>query len=167
MMRRIWSTVTSSAISGLGGASSTLMPVLWLMSVVSTSSSSAAPGSATTSMIDLFLGLRFSSTPTSPNWKEPSTSVTVWRCSPARATARFTASVVRPTPPLGAKSVTMRPAFLLVSAGPPGVPATAMTMRLRFSFSRACTWRMDVVSSSELKGLTRNSRAPASIDRRR
>ena len=68
IMRRIWSTVISSAISGLGGASRTLMPVLWLMSVVSTRSSSVAVGSATTSMMDLFLGFRFSSTPTSPNW---------------------------------------------------------------------------------------------------
>jgi hypothetical protein len=39
--------------------------------------------------------------------------------------------------------------------------------RLSLSFSRDQTWRMEAVSSSELKGLTRNSRAPASMERRR
>ena len=39
-MRRMCSVVTSSAISGLGGARSTRMPVLWLMSALSTCSGS-------------------------------------------------------------------------------------------------------------------------------
>ena len=40
-------------------------------------------------------------------------------------------------------------------------------MRTCFSRSRAWTCRIEAVSSSELNGLTRNSRAPASIERRR
>ena len=36
-----------------------------------------------------------------------------------------------------------------------------------FSRSRELTWRIDAVSSSLLNGLTRNSRAPASMERRR
>ena len=43
----------------------------------------------------------------------------------------------------------------------------AVAIRLAFSRSRELTCRMDAVSSSLLKGLTRNSRAPASIERRR
>ena len=42
-----------------------------------------------------------------------------------------------------------------------------LAIRMRLSRSRACTCRMDAVSSSLEKGLTRNSRAPASIERRR
>ena len=92
--------------------------------------------------------------------------------SVAAATARLTATVVRPTPPLGLNTATIRP-------GSPGSPvrtlppepladATGMTaMRLCLSRSRALTWRIEAVSSSLLNGLTRNSRAPASIERRR
>ena len=61
----------------------------------------------------------------------------------------------------------------LAGAGPcvavPLLDAGAATgaIRLCLSRSRVWTWRMEVVSSSLLNGLTRNSRAPASIDRRR
>ena len=61
------------------------------------------------SAIDLFLGLRLSRTPTSPNWNEPSTRQVRWPSSVAAATARLTASVVRPTPPLGPNTATTRP----------------------------------------------------------
>ena len=59
--------------------------------------------------MDLFLGLRLSRTPTSPNWNEASTRQVRWPSSVAAATARLTASVVRPTPPLGPNTATMRP----------------------------------------------------------
>ena len=45
--------------------------------------------------------------------------------------------------------------------------AEAIAIRLCFSRSRVLTWRIEAVSSSLLNGLTRNSRAPASMDRRR
>jgi hypothetical protein len=41
------------------------------------------------------------------------------------------------------------------------------TIRVALSRSRAQTWRIDAESSSLLNGFTRNSRAPASIERRR
>ena len=114
--------------------------------------------------MDLFLGLRLSRTPTSPNWKLASTRATFLPISEAATTARLTATVVRPTPPLGEKTVTMRPGSRPVSLA---VPAGRSARRVALSFSRSCTWRIDETSSSLLKGLTRNSRAPASIERRR
>ena len=85
------------------------MPELWSTSVPSSVSRSPPFISRATSAIDWFLGLRLSSTPTSPNWRPPSTSATRRPSSAAAATAKLTASVVRPTPPLGAKKVTTRP----------------------------------------------------------
>ena len=124
-----------------------------------------------TSAMDLFLGFRLSSTPTSPNWKLPSTMHTRLPHSMAAATPRLTAMVVRPTPPLGEKTVTMRPASCSSAPSSPvaaaAETAARSTMRPSFSRSRRCTWRMEVTSSSALNGLTRNSRAPASIERRR
>ena len=73
--------------------------------------------------MDLFFGLRLSSTPTSPNWKLASTSATGWPCSAAMATARLTASVVRPTPPLGEKRVMTRPGFARRRGGRDGAVA--------------------------------------------
>ncbi|MBF8290970.1 MAG: hypothetical protein HW391_1938 [Chloroflexi bacterium] len=119
--------------------------------------------------MDLFLGLRLSSTPTSPNWNDASTSATRLPASEAAATARLTASVVRPTPPFGLKMATTVPGS--PAAGVPAAPAVVVAAgtayRLRLSRSRVNTCRIDAVSSSELNGLTRNSRAPASMDRRR
>ena len=92
--------------------------------------------------------------------------------SVAAATARLTATVVRPTPPFGLNTATTL-AGLARLAGRTAAArgqrrATGMTaMRLCLSRSRALTWRMEAVSSSLLNGLTRNSRAPASIERRR
>ena len=77
--------------------------------VSSDSGSPPASSSGTRSAIDLFFGLRLSSTPTSPNWKEPSTRATRLPGSDAAATARLTAIVVRPTPPFGEKTATTRP----------------------------------------------------------
>ena len=128
------------------------------------SASPPASSSGTRSAIDLFLGFRLSRTPTSPNWKEPSTRTTSRPGSAAAATAVLTAIVVRPTPPFGLKTATTRPGSWS-AAGDRSTTGTAM--RPIFSRSRAWTWRMDAVSSSELKGLTRNSRAPASMERRR
>ena len=86
---------------------------------VSSDSASPASSSGMRSAIDLFLGLRLSRTPTSPNWNDASTRQVRWPSSVAAATARLTASVVRPTPPLGPKTATMRPgsASLAVVAG--------------------------------------------------
>ena len=91
--------------------------------------------------------------------------------SVAAATARLTATVVRPTPPLGLKTATTRPGSpeaLAVGVAPGSRRRGGLAaMRLALSRSRAWTCRIDEVSSSELNGLTRNSRAPASIERRR
>ena len=90
----------------------------------------------------------------------------------AAATARFTATVVRPTPPFGLNTATTVPDSPgSPDRGPPPPFEPAVTgitaMRLNLSRSRALTCRMEALSSSLLNGLTRNSRAPASIDRRR
>ena len=45
----------------------------------------------------------------SPNWNEASTRHVRWPSSVAAATARLTASVVRPTPPFGPNTATTRP----------------------------------------------------------
>ena len=118
------------------------------------------------SAIDLLLGLRLSSTPTSPNWKEASSRATRWP-APAAATARLTATVVRPTPPFGEKTVTIRPASRSSGAAPRPPAPTGSATRCCRSCSRRKTCRIDIVSSSELNGFTRNSRAPASMERRR
>ena len=108
--RRIAAGVTSSAISGDGGARRTFAPVECVITKVSMKSASPpASSSGTRSAIDLFLGFRLSSTPTSPNWNEPSTRTTRLSGSAAAATAMLTAIVVRPTPPLGLKTATTRP----------------------------------------------------------
>ena len=120
--------VISSAISGDGGASSTRMPAEWLMRNVSSDSASPASSSGIRSAMDLFLGLRLSRTPTSPNWNEASTRQVRWPSSVAAATARFTASVVRPTPPLGPNTATMRPGS---SSSRPGT-AAAVAARCRW-----------------------------------
>ena len=101
--------VISSAISGTAARAGRGCPAEWLMTNVSSDSSSPASSSGTRSAIDLFLGFRLSRTPTSPNWNEPSTRTTFLPSSVAAATARLTASVVRPTPPLGLKTATTRP----------------------------------------------------------
>ncbi len=143
-----------------------MAPVEWVITNVSSDSGSPpASSSGTKSAIDLFLGLRLSSTPTSPNWKEPSTRTTSAPGSDAAATAMFTAIVVRPTPPFGLKTATTRPGSRATAAR--GSATGVAAIRPFLSRSRAYTWRMDAVSSSELKGLTRNSRAPASMERRR
>ena len=108
-MRLAPAGVMSSAISGEGGARSTLIPAEWLMTMVSMTSMSPCSSSGMMSAIDLFFGLRLSRTPMSPNWNEASTRVVRWPSSVAAATARFTASVVRPTPPFGPKTATTRP----------------------------------------------------------
>ena len=136
------------------------------MNVSSDSGSPPASSSGTRSAIDLLFGLRLSSTPTSPNWNEPSMRATLLPGSDAAATARFTAIVVLPTPPFGEKMAKIRPGSRNAAAARVSAAAGA-PYRTRLSRSRACTWRMDAVSSSELNGLTRNSRAPASMDRRR
>ena len=91
--------------------------------------------------------------------------------SVAAATARLTATVVRPTPPFGLKTATMMPGSpgspVRTAAVPPAAAAGMTAIRLCLSRSRALTCRMEAVSSSLLNGLTRNSRAPASIERRR
>ena len=94
--------------------------------------------------------------------------------SEAAAMARLTATVVRPTPPLGLNTATTWPGSPEppVRGVPSGVPVPLVAtgticIRLCLSRSRALTWRIDAVSSSLLNGLTRNSRAPASIERRR
>ncbi len=107
--------VMSSAISGDGGASSTRMPAEWLMRNVSSDSVSPLSSSGMRSATDLFLGLRLSRTPTSPNWNEASTRHVRWPSSVAAATARLTARVVRPTPPLGPNTATTRPGSLSVA----------------------------------------------------
>ena len=47
------------------------------------------------------------------------------------------------------------------------LPGKTFTIERSDIRRQMATWRIDAVSSSELKGLTRNSRAPASIERRR
>jgi hypothetical protein len=91
----------------------------------------------------LFFGLRLSSTPTSPNWNEPSISTTLLPSSVAAAIARLTAIVVRPTPPFGEKTATTWPSWSppssIVPLPPPPVETTtgAVARRLCFSRSRA------------------------------
>ena len=87
--------------------------------------------------------------------------------SEAMATARLTASVVRPTPPLGENRVMTRPASRSTGTARALLAWGWAAYRPIFSRSRACTPRIAAHSSSELNGLTRNSRAPASIERRR
>ena len=79
------------------------------------------------SAIDLLFGFRLSRTPTSPNWNEPSTSTTFLPSSVAAATARLTATVVRPTPPFGLKTATIRSGSppLVARAAPPPEPVVA------------------------------------------
>ena len=171
MIRLMPAGVTRSAISGLGGASRALTPDECVMTKVSSESRSPASSSGTRSAIDLLRGFRLSSTPTSPNWNEPSTITTFLPSSVAAATARLTATVVRPTPPFGLNTATTWPSSS--DPSPPDPLAAGRTsgvvaaMRLALSRSRAWTCRMEAVSSSLLNGLTRNSRAPASIERRR
>ena len=97
------------------------MPAEWLMTNVSIDSTSlpACSSSGTRSAIDLFFGFRLSRTPTSPNWKEPSTRTTFLPSSVAAATAMLTATVVRPTPPLGLKTATTWPGSA-AGVRPPG-----------------------------------------------
>ncbi len=94
------------------------MPAVWLIRNVSSESSSPASSSGRRSAIDLLFGFRLSRTPTSPNWNEPSMMTTFLPSSVAAATARLTATVVRPTPPFGLKTATMIP-------GSPGSPVRA------------------------------------------
>ncbi len=120
------------------------MPAEWLITNVSidSTSSPACSSSGTRSAIDLFFGFRLSRTPTSPNWNEPSTRTTFLPSSVAAATAMLTATVVRPTPPLGLKTATTCPGSPPVpaaSAAPPPEPAwagAAIAIRLCLSRSR-------------------------------
>ncbi len=122
------------------------MPAEWLMTKVSMDSGSPCSSSPIRSAMDLFFGLRLSSTPTSPNWNDASTRQVFWPSSVAAATARFTASVVRPTPPFGPKTATTRPGSpssrtLLVGRGAAATGAAAAaagwtTIRESFSCSR-------------------------------
>ena len=68
-------------------------------------------------------GFRLSRTPTSPNWNEPSTTTTCLPSSVAAATARLTATVVRPTPPLGLNTATTMPGS--PRSSPAAAPAPA------------------------------------------
>src|ERR1019366_6123230 len=71
--------VTSSAISGEGGARSTLAPDEWTVRNGSIDSSSRpASRSGARSAIDLFFGFGLSRAPTSPNWDGPSARVVRW-----------------------------------------------------------------------------------------
>ena len=79
----------------------------------------------------------------------------------------LTAIVVRPTPPFGLKTATTRPGSRAAADARAAAAAAGAAMRPCFSRSLEWTWRIDAVSSSELNGLTRNSRAPASMERRR
>ena len=92
-----------------------------------------------------------------------------WPSSAAAATARFTAIVVRPTPPFGLNTATTWPGSRSPAATEAAATAALVVIVIRpcFSRSRTWTWRIEAVSSSLLNGLTRNSRAPASIERRR
>ena len=90
------------------------------MTNVSSDSGSPASSSGTRSAIDLFFGFRFSRTPTSPNWNEPSTRTTDLPSSVEAAIAMLTAIVVRPTPPFGEKIATTWP-----SRSPPPWPPSA------------------------------------------
>ena len=92
------------------------MPDEWSIRKVSIESSSPASSSGMRSAIDLLRGLRLSSTPTSPNWNEPSISATRLPSSVAAATARLTATVVRPTPPLGLKTRDDQARFAITAA---------------------------------------------------
>ena len=111
---------------------------------VSSDSGSPFSSSGIRSAMDLFLGLRLSRTPTSPNWNEASTRQVRWPSSVAAATARLTASVVRPTPPLGPNTATTRPGSSSSRAGTaaawrppvPSVGAAGWTA-IRESFSRS------------------------------
>ena len=105
------------------------MPAEWLMTKVSIDSTScpACSSSGTRSAIDLFLGLRLSRTPTSPNWKEASTRTTRLPRSVAAATDMLTATVVRPTPPFGLNTATTVPG----SPAPPSEPAARAVGRCR------------------------------------
>jgi hypothetical protein len=116
------------------------------------------------SAIDWFFGLRLSRTPTSPNWSPPSTSATRLSSSVLAATAKFTARVVRPTPPLGAKNVTTCP------GRGAGVGVSSISRRwcrsgraIHLLTVALVNLRIEADSSSDEKGLTRNSRAPASM----
>ena len=143
IIRLAMTGVMSSAISGLGGASSTRMPAEWLMTNVSMDSGSPCSSSGMSSAIDLFFGFRLSRTPTSPNWNDPSTRQVFWPSSVAAATARLTASVVRPTPPFGPNTATTRPgspgsrsAPIARSAGVAAAAAAGCTA-IRDCFSRS------------------------------
>ena len=98
------------------------MPAVWLIRNVSIDSRSPASSSGMRSAIDLLFGFRLSRTPTSPNWKEPSMMTTFLPSSVAAATARLTATVVRPTPPFGLKTATMRPGSPASPVRPPWAP---------------------------------------------
>ena len=165
---RRYAGVTRSAPSGEGGASSTRIPVEWSIITDSRMSRSGSPPS-TASSIERFFGFRLSRTPTSPNWRFASTSATRWSVSRRIASARFVASVVRPTPPFGEKTAMTWWSSALPSATPAGGAAASLVACIcsRRTSSRSWTRLIEVANSSALNGLTRNSRAPASMARLR
>ena len=120
----------------------------------------------------LRLASRPSITPRSPNWRSKSTRAVVPSRSRAIAAARFRASIDFPIPPLPLKTSTIWPlprrSPSVLGPSPP-VSAGAMTGTVsgaRFNFSSWLTRRSAAASSSPLKGLTRNSLAPAWVARR-
>src|SRR6266511_337920 len=117
----MFAPVMSSADSGVGGASSTLIPDECETSTVSRTSASAVWNEPTRSATVFALGFMLRITPMSPNGRLPSTSATGFPVSWCSATARFVAIVVRPTPPFGENSVMTLP----FSASPPPTVATA------------------------------------------
>jgi len=73
---------------------------------------------------------------------------------------------------LGEKNVMILPLSRAAADAARGFAAAAAAgaaaaYRARFTFSSSWTWRIALINSSAEKGFTRNSRAPASIERRR
>jgi hypothetical protein len=83
--------------------------------------------------------------------------------------ARFEAMIDLPTPPLPEKTRNTSPRRGAVAAPPSAsgeAAAAALAWKVPFFCSSWWTRRIEAVSSSPLKGLMRNSRAPACMARR-
>ena len=98
MMIGMWSWVTSSAVSGDGGARSRSTPESCLTMTCRTRSWSIV-GAVTMSTIDFLSSPRSRKTRWSPNWRLPSTRATLRPSSRWSAIAALIAIVVVPTPP--------------------------------------------------------------------
>ena len=98
-MSGMCSSVTSSAVSGDGGARSRSIPESW-RTTTDLMMSASIDVAVTTSRMLLRSSPRSRNTRWSPNWRLPSTRTTFRLSSRWRAIAALIAIVVVPTPPL-------------------------------------------------------------------